>query len=139
MKKNAIYIVSVCLGAVLNFIVNVLLIGKMGAMGAVVGTIVGEVSVTTYQTIAVRKDLDIKIYFKNSISFFLAGIIMFCLVRVTASIMTASIISIMVKVAFGAVVYLSITMLYFIKTKNRMILDIFLKISPKFKIQSKYK
>jgi len=132
--KDKIYIISVCLGATLNVVVNGLLIPSMGAMGAVVGTIITEVAVATYQTMKVRKELDVGIYIRNSSIFFISGVVMFVIVRCIATIMSVSILALIIEIVAGALIYLSITMAYFIRTENEMFLDIKLKISLKLKM-----
>ncbi len=62
LGKDKIYVISTLGGAVVNLIFNVMLIGKYGAYGACVGTIVAEYFVMLYQTIKVRKQLEIMRY-----------------------------------------------------------------------------
>lgn len=64
MRMDRIYVTSTMGGAVVNLIFNMLLISKYGAYGACVGTIAAEYFVMLYQTIKVRKELDIARYSK---------------------------------------------------------------------------
>ena len=77
MRMDSIYVVSTVGGAIVNLILNTLLIGRYGAYGACVGTVAAEYFVMLYQTFRVRKELDIteyvKLFIKDLIS---AGIIM---------------------------------------------------------------
>ena len=61
-KKDRVYIISTLLGAIVNVVINTLLITKWGAIGAAIGTIFAEATVCIYQTLMVRKELDIKNY-----------------------------------------------------------------------------
>ncbi|KEZ91203.1 flippase [Lacrimispora celerecrescens] len=80
-KKDTVYLYTVALGAVVNFIVNGLLIGSLGAMGAVVGTVFAEMSVAISQTFMVRKALPVTKYLKDFTPFFIAGAVMFVILR----------------------------------------------------------
>ncbi|WP_230690450.1 lipopolysaccharide biosynthesis protein, partial [Streptococcus pneumoniae] len=51
------YTVSLLYGAVVNILINILLIPKMGAMGAVIGIIVAELVLCCYQTWIARNYL----------------------------------------------------------------------------------
>lgn len=77
MRMDSIYVVSTVGGAIVNLVLNTLLIGKYGAYGACIGTVAAEYFVMLYQTFCVRKELDIaeytKLLVKDLIS---AGIIM---------------------------------------------------------------
>lgn len=82
-KRDAIYITSTLLGAVMNIIANLILIPSYGAVGAAIGTIFAEASVALYQTFKVRKELDITKYFKNSCIYIIPAICMyFCIISV---------------------------------------------------------
>ena len=50
-KKDGIFISSVIIGAIVNIIINVLLIPKMQSIGAAIGTLVAEIVVCVFQTI----------------------------------------------------------------------------------------
>ena len=76
------YTVSLIIGAIVNFIINLFLIPKLGAVGAVIGTIAAEFSLCAYQTYSVRKYLNIKEYIKSGIMFFPIGLIMFIILKI---------------------------------------------------------
>ena len=60
MGKDKIYVWSVVLGALLNLIVNLMLIPVVGSYGACIGTIVAEIAVMLFQTICVWKEISLK-------------------------------------------------------------------------------
>ena len=62
MRFDRIYVTSTLGGAVVNLILNFLLISKFGAYGACVGTIAAEYFVMIHQTIKIKSELDIKRY-----------------------------------------------------------------------------
>lgn len=59
-EKDKIYVASTIVGAVVNLILNLVLIKSLGAIGACIGTIAAEASVMFYQIIATRKNIDYK-------------------------------------------------------------------------------
>lgn len=75
-KKDRSYIISLLIGAVVNLILNMLLIPKYQAIGAAIGTLVAEMAVCFYQTWSVRYNIDIKKNIKNVCSYLIAGLIM---------------------------------------------------------------
>ena len=60
MGKDKIYVWSAVLGALLNLIVNLMLIPVVGSYGACIGTIVAEIAVMLFQTICVWKEISLK-------------------------------------------------------------------------------
>lgn len=61
--KDTIYVISTIGGAVVNLLLNIVLIPQYGAYGACLGTIAAEYFVMIYQTVKVRRVLEIKRYF----------------------------------------------------------------------------
>lgn len=55
--KDKVYVISVLLGAIINFLGNVLLIPHYAAVGVVVSTVVAEMMVALVQTLFVYKDI----------------------------------------------------------------------------------
>lgn len=127
-KMDKVYIISVILGAVVNLVLNLLLIPNFGALGAVLGTILAEFTVAFVQTIMVRKELDFILYMKNGFPFLLFGIIMFIIVRICGNIEFSSIIILALQIAIGAIVYLTFSLTYLIITKNQMTIDLLSKV-----------
>lgn len=61
-NKDKIYVYSVIGGIMVNFICNLFFIYKLGAVGACIGTVLAELFVAIYQSIYIRKYLEIKRY-----------------------------------------------------------------------------
>lgn len=116
--KDKIYVISVILGAIVNISVNFLLIPEYGAIGAAIGTIIAEGTVMIYQTILVRKNLDISQYFKDSFIFFPIGITMFICIKIVSPFVGGNIMGIILQIIIGALIYLSLTAIYFVVFKK---------------------
>lgn len=78
-KKDKIYVISVIVGATLNFCFNYAMIPKLGAMGAVYGTIVAEFVVAFVQTIFAAKLIPCKKMIFSGIPYLIFGISMCCM------------------------------------------------------------
>ena len=122
--KDKEYLISIISGAASNVVINLLLISKIGAMGAVIGTVVTEILVCLIQCFAVRKELPLRIYIKNSWMFFFFGLVMFVIVYAVGHFMGFHVITLVVQVLSGVLVYGLISGAYFVKIKNQIIIGI---------------
>ena len=111
-ERDNIYIQSVCLGALVNVIINSLLIPRYGAVGAAIGTIFAEFSVMFYQTFFVRKELQIKEHLLCFIKFFIKGIIMYVIVKLLEFVIYDKFALLVVQVLTGALVYFALNYKY---------------------------
>lgn len=75
-KRDSIYLISTTIGAVLNLLINWMLIPKYQANGAALGTIVAEFSVMFVQMVAVRKEIAIRKYIMSYCPIMIIGVIM---------------------------------------------------------------
>lgn len=130
-KKDKIYIVSTALGAFVNLIVNLLLIRRLGAIGAAIGTIMAEAIVSIYQTIKIRENLDVLKYIRKSIFYIIPGSIMCLVIRKIGDALETSIYVGVIQIVIGGVLYLIISLLYLISIKNDIIISIIKKFRRK--------
>ena len=122
-EKDKVYIISVSMGAAINLILNFLLIPKFESIGACFGTIAAEIVVMSYQTIAVRKKLEVKKYIKNTLVFLLKAIIMFAIVYPLNFWDADPFKRIVLQVLIGVAVYLLLNIKYvftIIRVKNKI-------------------
>lgn len=63
-NRDKIYVISTIIGAAINLFFNLIFIPFYGAYGACIGTIAAEFSVMIYQTVCVRKELEVNRYLK---------------------------------------------------------------------------
>ncbi|EHI98326.1 polysaccharide biosynthesis protein [Clostridium sp. DL-VIII] len=118
-KKDQIYIKSAIVGAIVNILVNLLLIEKYGGLGAAVGTVCAEIIVCFYQFYKVRKEVNFVRYIPNALLFLSFGFIMLCVMHVLPTI-NSKILSLASDVFVGAIVYLTLVGIYiFIKRKYK--------------------
>lgn len=128
-KRQKEYTISVVIGSIVNFSVNMLLIKKYGALGASIGTVVAEMVVTIIQFIFVRKDIHILDILKLSVKYILAGFIMFIICLLIGNFIKNSFICIIIQIFVGILIY----MLILILLKDEFVLSIISKIKNKIK------
>jgi len=100
------FTLSVVVGAVVNLIANIPLIWIYGAVGASIATVLSELSVTIYQLVVIRKQVNYKLLFDDIFKYFIAGVLMFLTVLFWDRLMSDSWLSLVVEVIIGIVVYL---------------------------------
>ncbi|MBR2663744.1 MAG: polysaccharide biosynthesis C-terminal domain-containing protein, partial [Clostridia bacterium] len=104
--RDEIFVKSVCTGAVVNLIVNTLLIPRMQAMGAVAGTLMAEGTVPLVQWIILRKELPYGRFLGYVLKYAIIGGIMLAAVRVAARILPwGGWLGLGVQVAVGITVF----------------------------------
>lgn len=122
-KKDKIYITSTIIGAVINLIINLLLIKKYGSIGAAIGTIFAEASVCIYQSVMVRKELNIGSYLKKVLFYMVPGIIMCVVIRILGNTLGISIVTGIIQIIVGGTIYVVLCLIYMILIKNELVIN----------------
>lgn len=130
-KRQKEYTISVTCGAIINFIINISLIWKYGAIGASIGTVIAEFTVTIVQMFYIRKDFNIWKIIKSSRNYLLASGIMFVVCLVIKSIVRKPYFSMALQVAIGGIVYLTILIIL----EDKFVFEIIDRIRKKIKIK----
>lgn len=107
-NKNMVFTVTVSLGAVVNFVLNIILIPHYGGIGACIATICAEICVVLSQFIYVRKAIEIRPYLVEFFKCLLSGVLMYFVVRFVGKIVTIKIINTLVQIAIGVFVYFGV-------------------------------
>lgn len=107
LRQNE-FTLSVILGCMINFTLNLLLIPFYQSMGAAFATVIAETSVTAIQFWFVRKNFSFIQSIKLMKNYFLASLIMAVIVLGITKILPISLISSLIEVVVGIIVYLSI-------------------------------
>lgn len=105
------YIVSVTVGAAVNLAVNGVLIPRMAAMGAVIGTLCAEGSVCLCQTWMVRRELEVGRYARDAAPFLLIGAAMLAPIAWMHRIL-GNPAALLMEIAVGGAVYLLLAAIY---------------------------
>ena len=102
--KNKEYTISVCVGAVVNFILNLILIPKYSALGAVIATVSAELSIALIQLWCSREILDFS-WIKETYKYWVSGIIMLLVVRLLDIGTHRNVLILIRQIAGGMTVY----------------------------------
>ena len=130
-KRQKEFTISVVFGAVINFIINMSLIWNHGAIGASIGTVIAEFSVTAVQIYFVRKDFNVWKILKSSKNYLFASLIMFVVCLVIRSIVRKPYFSMALQVAIGGIVYLAILIIL----EDKFVFEIIDRFRKKVKIK----
>lgn len=110
-KKQKAYTISVAIGAIVNFILNIFLIRKFGALGASIGTVIAEFCVTFIQILSIKEEFKIReimLLGKNNI---IASIVMFICIFIIGRYIQNPYLSCTVQILIGFGIYVFILFL----------------------------
>ena len=112
-KRDHIFVRSVCCGAAVNLAANLCLIPRMGAMGAVIGTLLAEMTVPVVQFILLRKELPYGKYMRHVLAYAVIGGIMLLCVRGIGMLLTNETwVNLGIQMVSGAAVYGILCLIY---------------------------
>ncbi len=137
-QKDRQYVASVIWGAVVNLVINLILISRLGAVGAMIGTIAAEITVCVYQAIVVRKQMPIWSYIKSFAYFILIGALMFVVVYVFGNVMGTRILTLILQIVIGIVIYSVLSLIYFVRKRNTVVLNMVNGIFKRVKLPVRF-
>ncbi|MDD3453484.1 MAG: flippase [Bacilli bacterium] len=104
-KRQKEFTTSVISGAVINFILNMILITYYKSIGACIATVIAEFTVTAIQFYYIRKDLNLNKIFKLSIKYFTSALVMFIIIEVIDLIVLNNVLSLFIQTIVGGIIY----------------------------------
>lgn len=116
------YTISVIIGAIINFILNLLLITHFHSIGTAIATVFAELSVMLVQMYWVRNDLQIRIMIKSIWKYLLSGIVMFLVIILIEKFATVGIGTMIIQFIMGVIVYIFILFLLKSELNRRLFL-----------------
>lgn len=123
LKRDKLYTFSVCLGAILNMLLNLILIPFWGAVGAALSTVAAELVVLFVQMINTKKELQFFTYIKNAMPCFLIGLIAMFLTRITVDVLMKllgrGVTLLVVEITVFLIFLIAATFFIFKITRNR--------------------
>lgn len=105
LGKMRAYTISLYVGAIVNFLLNLVFIKPYGSIGASIGTLAAELSVTLVQIYFVRNDIQWKQILPKTVLYIGAGAVMYTVVSLIGRSMGVSIITTFVQVTAGVLSY----------------------------------
>lgn len=108
IKKQHIQTIAVIVGAIINVVLNILLIPSLKSYGAIISTVVAELIITTIEVIyLIRVE---KFSFKDittgTMKYILAGFIMFIFIKVLSGFMNISALNTIIQIVAGLFIYI---------------------------------
>ena len=131
--KQNIFTLSVTVGAVINVILNLVLIKLFGTIGAVYSSIISEFVILAIQLFYTKEVITIKDIIYSSIKYLISGIVMFIVVILLGKILTPGLISLCIKIIIGALIYCSSLLVM----KDKFTIDIINQILQTLKWKKK--
>lgn len=122
MKKDITYIQSVFLGAIVNVVLNSLLIPFTKSIGASIATLISEICVCAFQTFSVRNEIDVRRYLFESMPYIIGGLLMYLTIINLTLPFDNPILLLTFKILLGIIIYLVILFIsnvLFIKSKYK--------------------
>lgn len=120
--KDKIFIISLTAGAVVNLVLDFALIPSMAGVGAIIGTIAAEATVAVLQFILCRKAIPLGAYLRDGFAFILIGAIMFAAVKAVELLHMPALVTLLVQVAVGAILYGALACVYMVWIVKKPIL-----------------
>lgn len=108
---DKIFVISICVGAVLNVIANILLIPLYASIGAVIGTIIAEASVFIVQFCFSNKEIHLIHLLKESGLYFLLGLMMGTAVYAVGYFMYPSVEVLLLQIILGIMIFVTGTVI----------------------------
>lgn len=109
LNKTKEFTISVTLGAIVNFILNLVILKRLGATGACISTIVAEFAVTIVQVYFIKDFIKPIKLVKPILLFIPSAVIMYMFVRIIGNTMGAGILTNIVQAVVGILIYFIIT------------------------------
>jgi O-antigen/teichoic acid export membrane protein len=126
-KQQNKFTISVLVGAIVNFILNIILINYFASIGAAISTVIAEFTVTLVQFILIRKEISFKNVFYSSYKYLLAGIIMFMFSVAINFVVDNYLISLILQISISFTIYFTLLLIF----RDNLVMNEFNKILSK--------
>lgn len=129
--KQKEFTISVTVGAIINVVLNIILIHFFKGVGAAIASVIAEISILLIQLRYFKEQFKLLEILKTSIKCFISGIVMFIAVKIATYYLPVSILNTVIEVLIGGIVYiLMLTIL-----KHEFILNIYNQLKVKILVK----
>ena len=125
-NKTRAFTISVTVGAIVNVILNFILIPHYDAFGSCIATVVAEVSVTVVQYIFLYKEIEMIPLIKAIFKYLIAGIIMTVVVVFIGKFMDANILTTLIQSIVGVIIYF-VALVVIKDETNKLVIEFIIK------------
>lgn len=130
--KQKIFTISVTIGAIVNVILNLILIHFFGGVGAAIASVVAEATILGVQLKYFKNQFSLLEIIKMGLKCFISGLIMYFVICLLVNFLSISIFNTIVEIVIGGIVYfLSLTVLkhkFFFDLVNQLVNGIKVKL-----------
>lgn len=133
--KQKAFTISVTIGAIVNVILNLVLIHLFHGMGAAIASVIAEIVILAIQLFYVKDQFKVLDLLKLSIKCFISGILMFLVVSILTYYLEVSIINTVIEVIIGGMVYIVVLFLL----RYQFLRDVYHQLITSMKIKFKSK
>lgn len=113
-KRDKIYVASTVFGAIINLIINVILIPKYGSIGACIGTIAAEFTVMFYQVWKCRTFFNTKRILKIMLKYLVKSLIMGISLIIIGILIKQSLSRLIIQILTALIIYIFMNKKYII-------------------------
>lgn len=103
--KEKLLTYSVIIGAISNFILNIVLLNLIGIIGVAIASVFAETIISFYQLFVLRNTFSIKIILFSGWKHVISGVIMLALLLFISSYLSSSILNTMILILIGILIY----------------------------------
>lgn len=129
IKRQKEFTISVVCGAIVNAILNFILIGEYRAVGAAIATVIAELTVTSIQLYFIKNDYKISRILMSSIKYVISAAVMFIVSIILGEKISSKIIAICVQVLCSGLCYITCLLLL----RDKFVLGLISKLKWKSK------
>lgn len=129
VKKQRIYTITVVIGAIVNIVLNFILINIFKSVGAAIASVFAETAILIAQLIFVRKDINIKNVYKGAWKYILSSIIIFIFTILLKDITNNQFYNLIIQIVTGSCIYFVILFIL----KDEFLKDVIQRVLNKFK------
>ena len=125
MNKDREFTISVIIGAVINLVLNLLLINEYSALGTTVSSLLAEMIVPLIQLYFLKDIIDLKKLFSGIMKPIVASVLMCILIQIYVPIVSNSFILTILQIISGILLYFFFTSVF--KDRNMELVHSFIK------------
>lgn len=105
-KKQSLLTISLCIGAIINFLLNLIFIRHFKSIGAAIASIIAETAITIAQFCLVRNEISFAKILKESFGYILSAAIMFIGVCVLSVNLSSNVLNSLLLAGSGVLLYM---------------------------------
>lgn len=131
LGKMKEYNISLYTGAIINLIINLILIKPYGSVGAAIGTLCSQLFVVSVQFYFVRKQIFFTEVIVKTIYYLISGIVMLIIIRLIGDSFGAKVITTFIQTLAGSITYIGVVIMFELLFKDGLILNEIKKLRSK--------